>query len=65
MLLSSLIERNGNFCADSWLMSWGMALEKDYPLLHKDGHNVYTPTLTGLDERSHLAARDWIGHSCS
>ena len=50
MLLSSLIERNGNFCADSWLMSWGMALEKDYPLLHKDGHNVYTPTLTGLDE---------------
>ena len=50
MLLSSLIEEMTTFCADSWLMSWVMVLEKGYPLLHKDGHNVYTPTLTGLDE---------------
>jgi pimeloyl-ACP methyl ester carboxylesterase len=26
--------------------------------LSKDGHNVYTPTLTGLGERSHLVSKD-------
>ena len=38
-------------------MSWGMVLEKGYPLLHEHGHDVYTPTLTGLGERSHLPTR--------
>ena len=28
------------------------------PLLSKDGYFVYTPTLTGLGERSHLVTRD-------
>ncbi len=31
--------------------------KKVIPLLHKHGHDVYTPTLTGLGERSHLATR--------
>ena len=38
-------------------MSWRMVLEKT-PLLSRAGHNIYTPTLTGLGERSHLATRD-------
>jgi pimeloyl-ACP methyl ester carboxylesterase len=28
------------------------------PFLRKDGHEVYTPTLIGLGERSHLVSRD-------
>ena len=28
------------------------------PFLRKGGHEVYTPTLTGLGERSHLVSRD-------
>lgn len=26
--------------------------------LSKDGHNVYTPTVTSLNERSHLVSRN-------
>jgi pimeloyl-ACP methyl ester carboxylesterase len=32
----------------------GWCWKKLVPLLRNDGHNVYTPTLTGLGERSHL-----------
>src|SRR5919107_1009755 len=32
--------------------------KKVCPLLNKSGHNVYTPTLTGLGERSHLVSND-------
>ena len=39
-------------------MSWRMMLEKKTPLVSRAGHNVYTPTRTGLGERSHLATRD-------
>jgi pimeloyl-ACP methyl ester carboxylesterase len=28
------------------------------PLLRNDGHIVYTPTLTGLGERTHLVSKD-------
>jgi pimeloyl-ACP methyl ester carboxylesterase len=35
----------------------GWCWKKVIPLLHKHGHDVYTPTLTGLGERSHLATR--------
>ncbi len=36
----------------------GWCWKKVIPLLNKDGHGVYTPTLTGLGERSHLVSRD-------
>jgi Alpha/beta hydrolase family len=32
----------------------GWCWKKVTPLLGKDGNDVYTPTLTGLGERSHL-----------
>ncbi len=34
----------------------GWCWKKLCPLLHSRGHSVYTPTLTGLGERSHLLA---------
>ena len=36
----------------------GWCWKKVTPLLRKDGHEVYTPTLTGLGERSHLVSND-------
>lgn len=36
----------------------GWCWEKVTPLLNRDSHMVYTPTLTGLGERSHLVSRD-------
>jgi pimeloyl-ACP methyl ester carboxylesterase len=36
----------------------GWCWKKVTPLLSKDNHEVYTPTLTGLGERSHLVSRD-------
>src|ERR687885_315704 len=33
----------------------GWCWRKVVPLLRRHGHEVYTPTLTGLGERSHLA----------
>ena len=36
----------------------GWCWKKVIPLLSKDNHEVYTPTLTGLGERSHLVCRD-------
>jgi hypothetical protein len=36
----------------------GWCWKKVTPLLSIDGHEVYTPTLTGLGERSHLVSRD-------
>jgi pimeloyl-ACP methyl ester carboxylesterase len=35
----------------------GWCWKKLSPLLIRNGHNVYTPTLTGLGERSHLVNR--------
>jgi hypothetical protein len=35
-----------------------MVLAKSTPLLRKSGHEVYTPTLTGLGEKSHLVSKD-------
>ena len=46
------------FCISSWIMSKGMMLKKVTLSLTKNGHNVYTPTLTGLGERSHLISRN-------
>jgi pimeloyl-ACP methyl ester carboxylesterase len=50
--------RNGDFCLGSWLCHGGWCWKKTTPLLSRAGHNVYTPTCTGLGERSHLATRD-------
>ncbi len=36
----------------------GWCWKKVTPLLKRDSHVVYTPTLTGLGERSHLVSRD-------
>jgi pimeloyl-ACP methyl ester carboxylesterase len=36
----------------------GWCWKKVTPLLSRDSHEVYTPTLTGLGERSHLVTRD-------
>jgi pimeloyl-ACP methyl ester carboxylesterase len=36
----------------------GWCWKKVTPLLNNNGNSVYTPTLTGLGERSHLASRD-------
>ena len=36
----------------------GWCWKKVTPSLTKNGHNVYTPTLTGLAERSHLISRN-------
>jgi pimeloyl-ACP methyl ester carboxylesterase len=36
----------------------GWCWKKVTPILCKDGYFVYTPSLTGLGERSHLANRD-------
>ena len=36
----------------------GWCWKKVTPLLSKDSYEVYTPTLTGLGERSHLVSRD-------
>lgn len=36
----------------------GWCWQKVSPLLTKHGHKVYTPTLTGLGERSHLLTED-------
>ena len=35
----------------------GWCWQKVAPLLRRSGHEVFTPTLTGLGERSHLATR--------
>ena len=40
----------------AWLGGW--AWKKLTPLLRAEGHDVYTPTLTGLGERTHLVNRD-------
>jgi pimeloyl-ACP methyl ester carboxylesterase len=36
----------------------GWCWKKVIPLLRKGNHEVYTPTLTGLGERSHLVSKD-------
>jgi pimeloyl-ACP methyl ester carboxylesterase len=40
----------------AWLGGW--CWKKVTPLLRARGHDVYTPTLTGLGERAHLARPD-------
>jgi pimeloyl-ACP methyl ester carboxylesterase len=57
MLLSSFIEEMTTFVLVHGSCHGGWCWKKVIPLLHKDGHNVYTPTPTGLGERSHLATR--------
>jgi hypothetical protein len=49
--------RNGDFCLGSWHVMED-DVGKKTPLVSRAGHNVYTPTRTGLGERSHLATRD-------
>jgi pimeloyl-ACP methyl ester carboxylesterase len=39
----------------------GWSWKKVAPLLRAAGHDVYTPTFTGLGERSHLVSRE-VGH---
>src|SRR5688500_11127625 len=36
----------------------GWAWKRVAPLLRRQGHEVFTPTLTGLGERAHLTSRD-------
>ncbi|MGQ0511366.1 MAG: alpha/beta fold hydrolase [Betaproteobacteria bacterium] len=43
-------------CHGAWSAGW--AWKKMRPLLRAKGHELYTPTYTGLGERSHLARRD-------
>jgi hypothetical protein len=40
----------------AWLGSW--CWKKVIPLLRVRGHEIFTPTLTGLGERAHLARLD-------
>jgi pimeloyl-ACP methyl ester carboxylesterase len=40
----------------AWSAGW--AWKKVRPLLRERGHEVFTPTYTGLGERAHLASRD-------
>jgi pimeloyl-ACP methyl ester carboxylesterase len=40
----------------AWSAGW--AWKKMRPLLRAKGHELYTPTYTGLGERSHLASKD-------
>lgn len=42
-------------CHGAWSAGW--AWKKVRPLLRKAGHEVYTPTYTGLGERAHQAQR--------
>jgi pimeloyl-ACP methyl ester carboxylesterase len=43
-------------CHGAWSAGW--AWKKMRPLLRAKGHELFTPTYTGLGERSHLARRD-------
>ena len=40
----------------AWLGGW--CWQRVAPHLRRAGHEVYTPTLTGLGERAHLLSRD-------
>jgi pimeloyl-ACP methyl ester carboxylesterase len=40
----------------AWLGGW--CWQRVAPHLRRSGHEVYTPTLTGLGERAHLLSRD-------
>ena len=42
-------------CHGAWSAGW--AWKKVRPLLRAKGHDIFTPTYTGLGERSHLASR--------
>jgi pimeloyl-ACP methyl ester carboxylesterase len=42
-------------CHGAWSAGW--AWKKVRPLLRAAGHDVYTPTYTGLGERAHLVSR--------
>lgn len=42
-------------CHGAWSAGW--AWKKMRPLLRADGHDVITPTYTGLGERAHLVSR--------
>src|SRR5262245_46240161 len=42
-------------CHGAWSAAW--AWKKARPLLRAAGHEVFTPTYTGLGERAHLASR--------
>jgi pimeloyl-ACP methyl ester carboxylesterase len=42
-------------CHGAWSAAW--AWKKVRPLLRAAGHEVFTPTYTGLGERAHLASR--------
>jgi len=41
----------------AWSAGW--AWKKMRPLLRERGHEVFTPTYTGMGERSHLAHKDF------
>jgi pimeloyl-ACP methyl ester carboxylesterase len=43
-------------CHGAWSSAW--AWKKVRPLMRERGHELWTPTLTGLGERSHLAHPD-------
>jgi pimeloyl-ACP methyl ester carboxylesterase len=47
-----------NFVLDHGSCHGGWCWKKVTPLLSNNGNAVYTPTLTGLGERSHLVSRD-------
>jgi len=40
----------------AWSAGWGW--KKMHPLMRERGHQLYTPTYTGLGERAHLAHRE-------
>jgi hypothetical protein len=39
----------------SWSIAWGWCWQKMRASLQAKGHTVFTPTLTGLGDRVHLA----------
>lgn len=45
----------GDICVGARGMAWGMVLAKSHARTAIGGHAVYTPTLSGLGERVHLA----------
>ncbi len=48
----------GDLCSRSWRMAWRLVLAACCANSCARGHDVFTPTLTGVCERSHLLTPD-------
>jgi pimeloyl-ACP methyl ester carboxylesterase len=45
---------NGRLCFGAWRLDWRLVLAPIARALRRSGHEVHTPTMTGLGERLHL-----------